>query len=389
MTVELRPRGVQCNLSCVYCYQNSQRDAGNLNRPYSIEAMLSAAERQGTNFSIFGGEPLLVPLSDLKKIWKYGLDRFGRNGIQTNGSLITDEHVDAFEKFRVHVGFSIDGPGKLNGLRTAASKAKTEELTDRSIRWLESLTASGRVGTSLIVTLHQANASSERLPALLAWLEHLDSLGLKSARVHLLESENEEIRTKYGLTIEENIRALRSVASLEKRCRALRFDLFNDIRSLLLGDDRSATCVWNACDPLTTAAVQGIEGDGSLSNCGRTNKEGVDWVKAKVPGFERSLSLWATPQEHGGCAGCRWFVFCKGQCPGTAIAQDWRNRSEHCEVWKDLFEQEEKRLLEAGKWPVSDNVPLRNRIEAELVQAWSKGSNPGITQILRGVLSNE
>ncbi len=28
---------------------------------------------------------------------------------------------------------------------------------------------------------------------------------------------------------------------------------------------------------------------------------------------------------------------CKGQCPGTAIDRDWRNRSEHCAVWKALF----------------------------------------------------
>ncbi|MBU1612779.1 MAG: radical SAM protein [Proteobacteria bacterium] len=384
MSVEVRPLGVRCNLSCAYCYQNPQRDAGNLKRPYSVDSMIAAAERQGSNFTVFGGEPLLIPLRDLEQLWAFGHKRYGKNGIQTNGTLISSEHVAAFEKYNVHVGFSIDGPEELNGLRTSVDVRRTAELTRVSIGWLETLTRARRVGTSLIFTLHRANAVGDRLGRLLEWLVFLDALGLKSARVHLLESENEAVRKLYGLSTRENIAALRAIASLEKRCRTLRLDLFRDIRQLLLAKDQSATCVWNACDPLTTAAVQGIEGDGSSSNCGRTNKEGVDWVKAPAPGFERSLALWNTPQKFGGCSGCRWFLFCKGQCPGTSLEQDWRNRSEHCDVWRDAFEQEEKRLLSNAQRPISDNPFLRKRLEFRLVDAWLRRSNLSIARAHTG-----
>ena len=67
---------------------------------------------------------------------------------------------------------------------------------------------------------------------------------------------------------------------------------------MLLGQDQSTTCVWNACDPYTTRAVQGIEGHGQRSNCGRTNKDGIDFVKADREGFERYLALYPRP-------GCR------------------------------------------------------------------------------------
>ena len=83
----------------------------------------------------------------------------------------------------------------------------------------------------------------------------------------------------------------------------------------------------------TTRAVQGIEGTGRLSNCGRTNKDGVDFVKAATPGYERYIALYQTPQDQGGCSGCRFFIFCKGQCPGTAMNGDWRNKTEHCDLW--------------------------------------------------------
>lgn len=66
MAVELRPLGVQCNLRCVYCYQKPQRDAGNLARRYDLDAMRAAVEQEGGPFTLFGGEPLLMPRADLE-----------------------------------------------------------------------------------------------------------------------------------------------------------------------------------------------------------------------------------------------------------------------------------------------------------------------------------
>ena len=60
------------------------------------------------------------------------------------------------------------------------------------------------------------------------------------------------------------------------------------------------------------------------SNCGRTNKDGVDYLKSDHQGYERYIALYNTPHEHGGCKGCRFFLMCKGQCPGTAIDGDWQ-----------------------------------------------------------------
>ena len=68
------------------------------------------------------------------------------------------------------------------------------------------------------------------------------------------------------------------------------FDVFSDIRKMLLGQDQSTTCIWNGCDPYTTRAVQGVESHGQRSNCGRTNKDGIDFVKADREGFERELA---------------------------------------------------------------------------------------------------
>jgi uncharacterized protein len=150
---------------------------------------------------------------------------------------------------------------------------------------------------------------------------------------------------------------------------------------LLVGKDDSTTCIWNACDQYTTAAVRGVEGNGQSSNCGRTNKDGIDYVKGATPGYERYIALYETPYEQGGCNGCRFFAMCKGQCPGTAIDNDWRNRSEHCRIWMALFEHFERKLLANGDEPLSVSN-LRTTLEQDLVALWASGKTSSLQRIL-------
>src|SRR5579883_575382 len=66
MSVELRPLGVKCNIQCQYCYQNPQRDAGNVLQTYDVAKMQAAIEQEGGPFTLFGGEGLMVPEPDLE-----------------------------------------------------------------------------------------------------------------------------------------------------------------------------------------------------------------------------------------------------------------------------------------------------------------------------------
>jgi uncharacterized protein len=200
--------------------------------------------------------------------------------------------------------------------------------------------------------------------------------------------ESESIREKYGLSPSDYLAAFRAIMKLEAdELKNVRFSEFHDMRRMLKGEDNHTTCVWNACDPYTTRAVHGIEGNGQISNCGRTNKDGVDFVKGDQPGFERYIALYKTPREFGGCRGCRFFLQCKGQCPGTAINQDWRNRTEHCELWEGLLSDLEAEMLARGEQPLSRS-PLRPHIEKQFLEAWARGENPMIETVLARVRSS-
>ncbi len=377
MSVELRPLGVNCNLTCRYCYQHPQRGAGNMTGQYDMKTMQAAVEKEGGGpFTLFGGEPLLVNENDLETLWAWGKEKYGSNSLQTNGTLINDNHIRMFRQYNVHVGISIDGPGELNDLRWVGSLDRTRSATAKTEKAIKQLCAE-RIPPSLIITLHRNNATTEKLPVLHDWFRSLDKIGVTEARLHILEVEQPMIQDNYALSSQENIDALLSFAQLEPELAKLRFDVFRDIRNLLLCKDETATCVWMACDPYTTAAVRGVEGMGQRSNCGRLNKDGIDFVKAERPGYERYLALYHTPQEYGGCKDCRFFLVCKGECPGTAIDGDWRNRTQDCELWKTLFAHVEAELIKQGGTAVSTH-PNRRYLEQEMLTAWMRGSNPSM-----------
>ena len=75
MSVELRPMGVHCNIACQYCYQNPIREAGNVSLKYDLDLMKRAIEEEGGPFTIFGGEPLLLPLKDLDDLMAWGFEK--------------------------------------------------------------------------------------------------------------------------------------------------------------------------------------------------------------------------------------------------------------------------------------------------------------------------
>jgi uncharacterized protein len=382
MACEVRPLGVNCNIRCHYCYQNAQRDAGNLTHGYDLSAIKKAVEAEGTDFILFGGEPLLIRETDLEELWRWGFEKFGRNGIQTNGTLITGKHMELFLKYNVHVGISIDGPSDCNDFRWSTNLEKTRQNTDRTMGAIRRLCEAGII-PSLIITLHRGNALPSKLPRMKEWLSELATLGIKSVRLHTLEIENQSAKENLALTEDQNLDAmLFFLRHQDGELSSIRFNEFQDMRSLLLGKDNRTSCVWNACDPYTTRAVRGIEGNGQRSNCGRVNKEGIDFVKAESPGYERYIALYHTPQEFGGCQGCKFFLVCKGQCPGTAIDGDWRNRSESCDLWKRLYQVIEDRIVSEGRVPLSLD-PQRRAIETELLTAWESAQNPTIEGIRR------
>jgi len=365
------------------------RDSGNVANHYNMEAMKATILEIDEPFVLFGGEPLLMPLDDLEHLWNWGLKKYGQNACQTNATLITEQHIDLFKKYEVKVGVSVDGPGEMNDTRWAGSLKKTRELSIKTHEAIDMLCEAG-IPPSVIITLHKSNGTADKLQLLGEWIKYLDGIGISQVRLHILEIDSPENREMFAISKQENVDAYLFFLKLESELKHIRFDVFDDMRRLLMGDDDQTGCVWNTCDPYTTKAVKGVEGFGQQSNCGRTNKDGIDFIKSQTPGYERQLALYQVPQAYNGCKDCRFFMMCKGNCPGTGASSDWRNRSEYCHVWQQLFEHFEQDLILQGKQPLSVH-PERKEIEQRLLASWQLGEEESIASAIKnsvGILCN-
>ena len=386
MTVEVTPVGMACNLACTYCYENSMRDAGNIdNTGYDFEAIKEKVLKYNHSFTLFGGEPLVAPIERVEELLKLSFENYGRASIQSNGVLINDQHIKLFEQYNVHVGISIDGPGEMNDIRWNGTIENTRKATQQTEDNIQKM-LQNNIGVSIIVTLHKLNASSkDKLERLKEWCKQLHESGVNAIRLHILEVDNPVIKSKYVLSNDEYLAIYIDMFEYEKN--VLKFDLFdksNDMYNMLVGDDRGATCTWVGCDVYNTKAVQGIGADGTEHNCGRANKEGVDYVKSDDMDNERSIALYHTPQEYNGCQDCRFFLMCQGYCPGTAVDGDWRNKTQFCSIWKGLFSYFELKILSEGKHPFSMS-PKREETEKQFIAELYKGNKPKYYNIINNV----
>jgi uncharacterized protein len=113
----------KCNLGCTYCYAQ-EGDFGGAARAMSLDVALAAVERlfagcpsgERVNLAFLGGEPLLardVLRAATEHAVRFSRERGVRLGlsITTNGTLITPDDGDYFERHGFAVVVSLDGVG--------------------------------------------------------------------------------------------------------------------------------------------------------------------------------------------------------------------------------------------------------------------------------------
>ena len=144
----------RCNLNCTYCYMYNMNFDGSRAQPKRVSSETIAgvidmlrSHRQMTgreryDFAFHGGEPLLVGVAafrDMMDQFVAGLDGLDVSfGLQTNGTLIDREWVDAFCEYGIDVAVSLDGPPDLNdSYRRNHANKPTSSQTVRGIRLLQ------------------------------------------------------------------------------------------------------------------------------------------------------------------------------------------------------------------------------------------------------------
>jgi uncharacterized protein len=310
-----------CNLSCKYCYQGNYRRKYNPKADYDLNLVLKRMEEfKDLEMALHGGEPLAMPKKDVEKILAKMSELQGRSAIQTNGTLIDEDYIRMFKKYKTNVGISFDGPGELSEFRDP--RAFNLDKT------IERLVKEG-ISTSIIIVISKSNAGDdERLRRLKEYLLKLNELKITGRLNPCTGAPKYELDEK---------RLIEVYLDLARFCleNNLKWSPFVDIVHGLQGKER--VCTFSGCDPFSTPSATVLLGDGSITNCMRLNQEYI-LLRHPVKMDIRNEILTETPQEYGGCKGCKYWTACYGGCPSSGIGGDWRNRTYLCNLWKTLFQ---------------------------------------------------
>lgn len=359
-----------CNIACKYCYEGNLRKKHRPKMKYNLKAIFKRMESfKDLHMALHGGEILTLPKKDIKALLGKMYELRGRSTIQTNATLIDDEYIEMFKKYKTNIGISWDGPGELSAYRPGTSKV--EGIMKRLIK--------KGVGVSTIIVISKANTGTPRLlNKLKKYLLELDQMKVHG-RLNPCHNAPE-----YELSMKRMKEVYLDLADFCLR-HNLKWSPFKDIIDGLQGKDR--VCVFRDCDPFFTQSAMVILGDGSITNCMRTNQEGI-LLRDSVQSKTRNEILENVPQEYSGCKDCKYWTACFGGCPSGAIDNDWRNRTYLCPVWKALFEFYENILSYCGFYPVSQKPAPSKKSEkppkeelTEVKPGWEHGdhtdSRPG------------
>tara|TARA_B110000285_G_scaffold168628_1_gene188640 strand:+ start:1857 stop:2999 length:1143 start_codon:yes stop_codon:yes gene_type:complete len=121
----------RCNLNCTYCYEYNQGDDSwkKASKFMSIETAIQLGKRiqehisehklKEYNIGLHGGEPLLMSPKKIDELTSCIKNQIDPNinlffGMQTNGALITKEHIKILKTHNICISVSLDGLKKTN-----------------------------------------------------------------------------------------------------------------------------------------------------------------------------------------------------------------------------------------------------------------------------------
>ena len=117
----------QCNLRCVYCYQNSSPQTRHpLRSPMKLLRHLKQLSVRGLELT--GGEPTMHP--DFPAILKYACDNFDIVGLLTNGARLKAEWLESMKMSKAipTVQICLDGPDAESVDRTAGVSGSFDRI---------------------------------------------------------------------------------------------------------------------------------------------------------------------------------------------------------------------------------------------------------------------
>lgn len=326
---------IPCNLNCAYCYQRNLQ--GNHYPPYNLDAVMGTAWQlhkgnSGELVVLHGGEPLLLPFDDIERVLRETYQMQGYTSINTNGTLINEDMIKLFKRYKTSVAISFDGIYPLNSLRGYPDdQKKCKEYSDKLLKTIDTLTSEG-ISVNVMMVLHKANATADKLKLLGESIIQLSRMGVYDGKFNWCKLP---YSNPYELAPDELFNAFKMIAKITL-ASPMEYSPIDLLLGNLWGSSEPNDCYMSMCDIFCTDRAKVIRGDGSVASCTCGTHINENTERASEPSFERYMALQKIPIADGGCKGCKYWNICFGGCPGAS--NDWRVKERYCPFFYRAYE---------------------------------------------------
>ena len=362
----------RCNIDCTYCYMFNKGNKDYLQRPVrmSVETIndicrflkngVEDLSAKRVNVVLHGGEPLMMK----KKRFAFLCDALHREigcvaqlqiGIQTNAILIDEDWIELFEKYKIDVGISLDGPEQVNDLYRVDKKGKgTHARTMAGIKQLQAAYNEKRIRKPGVVCVINPQASAKQV-----YRHIVSELGFTHMSFNLpMETvDSIPIGMDEGLAIYLSDLFQEWIVDDDPE---VSIRLFDQMLRFFSGDKILQQRLPNYA---TSHVMVVIAGDGELSE--HDDFKVINFAQRAGNVRDTSLLEFANSplREYlhhvantlpDDCAACDWKNYCRGGVThGVTISRyskerGFNNRSSLCRGFSSLFEAGARMMIEQG-----------------------------------------
>lgn len=322
----VKPSSADCNLECTYCFYLPRKDLYPESHRHQmgsavLEQMISSymATSQPTyTFGWQGGEPTLMGRRFFERVTELQ-EKYGRrgsvvaNGLQTNGTLLSDDLARHLARTSFLVGISIDGPAEIHDtyrLRVGQHRGSHADV----LRGLETLKRHG-VEYNVLTLVSAANVHEPR--KVYRYLR--DELGLRYHQyIPCVEFQEDGSPAPYSISAEDWGSFMNGVFDewISGDTRTVSVRHFDNVISSLLGQAPGSCVLGTDCRQYFVVEHNGdvypcdffVDRDKLLGNIMNDRWENL-WHSSAYRQFGRMKRQWNSE-----CASCPFLKVCAGDC---------------------------------------------------------------------------
>lgn len=333
-----------CNLACKYCYVGeAPKEITPVEKMQ--DGILKWAQYIGKegmlDITMHGGEPMVCGSGYYQKLMPYieSLRSEGYRidvGMQSNGTLFTDESLNYLLEHKVHLGLSLDGTEATNGrTRVYANGRNSYEKIISTIQKLKA--KKGQVGVICVV-------SKANIDELAGMYEHLKGIGITSISFNpLFPSGTAEHNSCLHISGDEWNEKMAGFFNYwwndENKLKGVRpFD--GIIKAVLTGSD-------TICSSKETCqgSFISVRPNGDVHPCGRFREEETRYGNIFADAIDtimqhplRQELLCRAEKMDEGCKACNYRQICNGGCMHNAYKMSGNLMAKDPFCQKPLFE---------------------------------------------------